>query len=153
MVATFPGLVAPDEIYVVGAHYDSVGSGLDPGVPAPGADDNGSGTAGLLEIARIVGARRAYLKGGNKGPFLYMLVPMLADLMKDVYPELAEKREHISAIINEEEKRFYSMHHPFTSPNSQHIEFLDKIIPDNVEKIRAQAYDALANVMSELLDE
>lgn len=37
--------------FVVGAHYDAFG-GL------PGADDNASGTAGLLELARILGARR-----------------------------------------------------------------------------------------------
>ncbi len=50
--------------------------------------------------------RRSYLKSGRKGPFLYNFVPAVADLMKDVYPEIEEKREHISAIIEEEEKRF-----------------------------------------------
>jgi Peptidase family M28 len=38
---------------VVGAHYDSFG---DFG-PNPGADDNASGTAGLLELARLFGRR------------------------------------------------------------------------------------------------
>jgi Zn-dependent M28 family amino/carboxypeptidase len=42
---TIPGTTHPDEIVVVGAHYDSV-----PGCPA--ANDNGSGVAGLLAIAR-----------------------------------------------------------------------------------------------------
>jgi len=37
----------PDEIILVGAHYDSV-----PG--SPGADDNASGVAALLEISRAV---------------------------------------------------------------------------------------------------
>jgi Zn-dependent M28 family amino/carboxypeptidase len=37
----------PGEIVLVGAHYDSV-----PG--SPGADDNASGVAGLLEIARML---------------------------------------------------------------------------------------------------
>jgi alanyl-tRNA synthetase len=50
--------------------------------------------------------RRSYLRGGRKGPFLYNIVPKVAALMKDVYPEITEKREHISAIIEEEEKRF-----------------------------------------------
>ncbi len=50
--------------------------------------------------------RRAYLKGGRKGPFLYNVVPTVTRMMKDVYPELEEKREHISAIVEEEEKRF-----------------------------------------------
>ncbi|RKY43130.1 MAG: alanine--tRNA ligase [Candidatus Makaraimicrobium thalassicum] len=50
--------------------------------------------------------RRAYLKGGCKGPFLYNLVPGVTGLTREVYPEIEEKREHISAIIEEEEKRF-----------------------------------------------
>ncbi len=50
--------------------------------------------------------RRAYLKSKSKTPFLYNIVPVVVDIMKDVYPELSEKREHISAIVKEEEKRF-----------------------------------------------
>jgi len=50
--------------------------------------------------------RRAYLKSGSKKPFLYNIVPTVVGLLKDVYPELEEKREHISAIIEEEEKKF-----------------------------------------------
>jgi len=54
-----------DETVVVGAHYDHLGYGSGPlsagGAPAQGkvhygADDNGSGTAGLLELARRFGA-------------------------------------------------------------------------------------------------
>jgi Zn-dependent M28 family amino/carboxypeptidase len=41
----------PDRIFIVGAHYDSV-----PG--APGANDNGSGTAAVLELARLLKAVR-----------------------------------------------------------------------------------------------
>jgi Zn-dependent M28 family amino/carboxypeptidase len=37
----------PDRIFIVGAHYDSA-----PG--APGANDNGSGTAAVLELARML---------------------------------------------------------------------------------------------------
>ena len=43
--ATLIGQAKPREIIVIGAHYDSV-----PGTP--GADDNASGVAVLLEIAR-----------------------------------------------------------------------------------------------------
>jgi Zn-dependent M28 family amino/carboxypeptidase len=53
VVAVLPGLVAPGEIYVIGAHYDSFNGG-GPTSPAPGADDNASGTAALIEIARVV---------------------------------------------------------------------------------------------------
>jgi hypothetical protein len=42
-----PGTVAPQKVVVVDAHYDTVNV-------APGADDNGSGTVGMMEIARIL---------------------------------------------------------------------------------------------------
>ena len=58
VVATVPGTVEPDVLIVVGGHYDSVTYGQSPGplTYAPGADDNGSGTAATLEIARIIAA-------------------------------------------------------------------------------------------------
>lgn len=53
---------------VVGAHYDHLGMGgrysltPDKRVPHVGADDNASGVAGMLEIARALAANRAQLK-------------------------------------------------------------------------------------------
>jgi hypothetical protein len=47
VVATLTGTVNPELIYVVSSHYDSVAAG-------PGADDNSSGTAALLETARLL---------------------------------------------------------------------------------------------------
>ncbi|MDP9135183.1 MAG: M28 family metallopeptidase [Actinomycetota bacterium] len=41
-------------LVVVCAHLDSVNLDGGPDAPAPGADDNGSGSAGLLEIARVL---------------------------------------------------------------------------------------------------
>lgn len=54
VVAVQRGTVAPDEIYVIGGHYDSFafGSGN-----APGADDNASGSVAVLEAARILAQR------------------------------------------------------------------------------------------------
>ncbi len=46
-----PGRRAPNEIVIVGAHYDSV-------FGSPGANDNGSGVAALLELARAFTARQ-----------------------------------------------------------------------------------------------
>jgi Zn-dependent M28 family amino/carboxypeptidase len=45
-----PGRSASGEILVVGAHYDSV-----PG--CPGANDNGTGVASLIELSRLLGRR------------------------------------------------------------------------------------------------
>jgi aspartyl-tRNA synthetase len=46
---------------------------------------------------------------------------------------------------NAEEKRYYAVHHPFTAPKNEHLELLDKITPDNVGSIKAQAYDIVLN--------
>ncbi|HVL69974.1 MAG TPA: M20/M25/M40 family metallo-hydrolase [Vicinamibacterales bacterium] len=47
VLATLRGTVNPELVYVVSSHYDSVAAG-------PGADDDSSGTAALLETARIL---------------------------------------------------------------------------------------------------
>jgi hypothetical protein len=49
-IAERPGGQLAREIVLVGAHYDSVAG-------SPGADDNASGVAGLLELARLLGPR------------------------------------------------------------------------------------------------
>jgi len=41
------------EVVIVTAHLDSINLQGGPSAPAPGADDNGSGSAGVLEIARV----------------------------------------------------------------------------------------------------
>jgi Zn-dependent M28 family amino/carboxypeptidase len=48
--AEVPGAGRAGEIVVVGAHYDTV-------MGSPGADDNGSGVAALLEMERLLGDR------------------------------------------------------------------------------------------------
>jgi len=48
--ATLPGSALADQILVLGAHYDTVSG-------CPGANDNGSGIAGLLEAARLLSGR------------------------------------------------------------------------------------------------
>jgi hypothetical protein len=51
VLATKPGVVPGLPAVVIGAHYDAMPGGV---YDAPGADDNGSGTAALLEIARVI---------------------------------------------------------------------------------------------------
>jgi hypothetical protein len=52
VIATLTGSARPDEWYVLGGHYDST-SENPAGAGAPGAEDNASGCAGILEMARI----------------------------------------------------------------------------------------------------
>ncbi len=69
-----PGDGALEEAVVIGAHYDHLGMGgedsLRPDVRAVhnGADDNASGTAALLELARGLGAAR----GGLRRPVYFV---------------------------------------------------------------------------------
>ena len=53
VIATIPGRVSPNQVVIVGAHYDSFARN-EFLATAPGADDNASGTAGVMELARIL---------------------------------------------------------------------------------------------------
>ncbi|UCG42140.1 MAG: M28 family peptidase [candidate division WOR-3 bacterium] len=54
--ATWPGIAEPDSIVICCAHFDSYSrSGM---TNAPGADDNATGTAILLELARVLATSR-----------------------------------------------------------------------------------------------
>lgn len=61
VLARLPGESAPNEYIVIGAHYDHVGTrprqfqrrNTEPQIHN-GADDNASGTAGLIELARVL---------------------------------------------------------------------------------------------------
>jgi len=50
VIVEIPGREAPEEVIIVGAHFDAVPM-------SPGADDNASGVAGAMEVARILRER------------------------------------------------------------------------------------------------
>ena len=56
VIAFKRGTLYPDEYVVCGAHYDSYNkeAGHPDSLLAPGADDNASGTAGIIETARLL---------------------------------------------------------------------------------------------------
>jgi aminopeptidase YwaD len=69
VLAYLPGKT--DEYVIIGAHYDHLGRGnFDSLAPSqigqihPGADDNASGTAGVLELARVLAPQRGQLRRG-----------------------------------------------------------------------------------------
>ncbi len=73
LVAELPG-TAPGPVLLLGAHYDAIASSdplwLDPATdPAPGADDDASGTAAILAIARTMAA----WKPGFRHPVRFVL--------------------------------------------------------------------------------
>lgn len=54
VVATRRGKVTPDREYIVGAHYDSAVDRTNSTRYVPGADDNASGVAGIMEMGRVL---------------------------------------------------------------------------------------------------
>jgi Zn-dependent M28 family amino/carboxypeptidase len=98
-----PGTTRPDEIIVVGAHYDSV-------MGAPGANDNASGVAATLEIARILHDKKLartirYVAFVNEEPPFFQ-----SDKMGSVvYARRCKERgEKIVAMLTPETIGYYS---------------------------------------------
>lgn len=61
VIAVLPGTAQPEKRIIVDAHYDTVNLRAGEKVaeaPAPGADDNASGTAVVLELARVMSQYR-----------------------------------------------------------------------------------------------
>jgi hypothetical protein len=108
-----PPAEKPDpEVIVVGAHYDSA-----PGTP--GANDNGSGAAAVIELARLLrdldrksGKRIRFVLFVNEEP-PYFMTEAMGSLR--YARALAERRERVVAMYSLETIGFYS-----SEPGSQH---------------------------------
>jgi Peptidase family M28 len=103
--------ISDPEVIVVGAHYDSV-------VGSPGANDNGSGTAAVIELARLLRDRAGT---GSKRIRLVLFVNeeppyfRTEDMGSLHYARaLAERKERVVAMYSLETIGFYS-----NAPGSQ----------------------------------
>lgn len=103
IIATKIGRDKKDKIIIVCAHYDSV-------MGSPGADDNASGVAGLLELARLIFKDNLhktvkFIATTNEEPPFYMT----DDMGSFQYAKKAkQRREDIEAVICLESIGFYS---------------------------------------------
>ena len=52
IIASIPGTQTPERILILGAHHDAKSGGMQ--IDVPGADDNASGVAAVLEVARVL---------------------------------------------------------------------------------------------------
>lgn len=101
--ATLGGAADPDSIIVVGAHYDTV-------MGCPGANDNATGVAATLEIARrFAGTPRArtirFVAFANEEPPFFQ-TPSMGSV---VYAEAAKRRgDAIRAMLSLETIGYYS---------------------------------------------
>jgi Zn-dependent M28 family amino/carboxypeptidase len=59
VIATLPGVETPERVIVISGHYDSrVTDVMNSTAPAPGANDDASGVAVVMELARVMAGRR-----------------------------------------------------------------------------------------------
>ena len=111
--AVLPGQGAADEIIVVGAHYDTVAD-------SPGADDNASGVAALLELARLLAGTtlprtvRFVAFANEEAPFFYG-----DEMGSNLYAARAlAQGEHIEAMLSLETLGYFT-----DQPGSQKYPF------------------------------
>ncbi|HBG60938.1 MAG TPA: aminopeptidase [Candidatus Omnitrophica bacterium] len=102
IIAQNPGQSDSDEIYIIGAHYDSCFN--------PGADDNASGVAGLIELARLLKEEKLskkirFVAFVNEEPPYFMTDNMGSRVYTK---ELKDKKENIKAAIILEMIGYYS---------------------------------------------
>lgn len=108
IIAEKKGTLMPDEIIIIGAHYDTCFN--------PGADDNASAVAGLLELARFISDKKThrtvrFIAFVNEEPPFYKT----DDMGSRVYAKAAKKaKEDIRAVVVLEMIGRYS-----DRPNSQ----------------------------------
>lgn len=120
IIATKKGTGKPEEVVIVGAHYDTCFN--------PGADDNASGVAGLLELARLLfdtELKRTikFIAFVNEEPPFFKS----QEMGSYVYAQQARKnKEDIKAAIILESIGYYSQ-----APNSQNYPpFLGMFYPN-----------------------
>jgi Zn-dependent M28 family amino/carboxypeptidase len=113
LIAEIPGTNAGHEIVLIGAHYDSV-------LGSPGADDNASGVAALLECARLLAGRPCrrtvrFVAFVNEEPPFFQS----PDMGSLVYAAEARRRgDRIVAMISLESVGYYA-----DAPHSQRYPF------------------------------
>ena len=113
LIFEIPGTVLPHQIVIIGAHYDSVSG-------SPGANDNGSGVAALLEISRLLaGIKPArtvrFVTFTNEEPPFFLR----EEMGSRVYASHSRShKENIVAMLSLETMGFYS-----EAPDSQEYPF------------------------------
>lgn len=108
-----PGSMKPEQIVVIGAHYDSA-------VDCPAANDNASGVAALLALARTLAGKPQpktirFVAFANEEPPHFQTTTMGS---LHYASRCKERGEHITAMLSLETMGFYSdeaksQHYPF----------------------------------------
>jgi Zn-dependent M28 family amino/carboxypeptidase len=112
-----PGKTRPEEIIVVGAHYDTA-------VSSPGADDNGTGTAAVLELAKLFARKKPdrtirFVLFSTEEPPFFSSKEMGSYFYAD---RCVRRNENVVAMLNPETLGYYS-----DAPESQ--KYPSKFVP------------------------
>ncbi len=124
--AELPGQTSPGNIIVVGAHYDTV-------LESPGANDNASGVAALLELARLLRHEKLqrsirFVAFTNEEPPFYFSEDMGS---RHYAKRSREKNEQITAMLSLETVGYYA-----EQPGSQRYPFpFSLFYPDRADFI------------------
>lgn len=123
-------------IYAVADHIRAIAFAIYDGV-LPSNEARG------YVVRKIIRKSTLHLRAlGFKHPFLYKLVPTLADVMESFYPDLKPRQENISQVILAEEKNFIlTLNSSKPLFEEKFKVFLDKQNPQEAGKIVFQLYD------------
>lgn len=134
IIGTLPGTGTAEKVVIVDAHYDTVNN-------SPGADDNGSGVVGFMEISRILSHYP------TKKTIRYIGFDMEEDGLLgsiDYVSNDLPSNEQIEGVFNFEMIGYYSQ-----QPYSQEVPpGFDIFFPDAIAQISANLYrgDFITNV-------
>lgn len=97
------GATRPDEIIVVGAHYDTA-------VSSPGADDNGTGVATVLELAKLFAKKKPdrtirFVLFSTEEPPFFSSKEMGSFFYVD---RCVQRKENVVAMLNPETLGYYT---------------------------------------------
>jgi len=126
---------------IIGAHYDSRGDDIEDGVGyAPGANDNGSGVGGLIEIARVLSKKphRATImivffaaeEIGRKGSIAFVNDYVKAqniDLRLYINVDAIGSQSYANGAVNDYQMRVFSAGPNATSPSRVYARYLNLV--------------------------
>jgi hypothetical protein len=131
VIASLEGTTFPDSVCIVGAHYDNNLKTGDPFSIAPGANDNASGVAAALELARVL--KKNNFSPRNTIEFIAFAAEELGLYGSKAYAALANERsKKIKMMLNND----MIAYEPDTNPSGWIVDIMDY---DNSHALRQEA--------------
>lgn len=101
IIVSIKGSLNPDKVVVVGSHQDSINLILPNVMPAPGADDDGSGAMTILEVFNVL--MQTEFKPENTVEFHWYAAEELGCLGSlDVYKNYSEQRVNVRSMLQQD---------------------------------------------------